>query len=94
MNLVEFQVIFLGQYEEIFKNYIFTKKLWTYKGKWWVVLKDEGYGIIILALQSKDFGFGYPLTVPDLQTIHKYCVFCPKYVGIYASTTILGYTHK
>ena len=33
INLVEFPVIFLGQDEQIFKNYFSTKKTWYHKGK-------------------------------------------------------------
>ena len=52
-KLRESPLIFLGQYEAIFKWYIFTKKLWTYKGKCRLVPKGEGYLIIILTFQSR-----------------------------------------
>ena len=47
MELGERPVICLGQYEAILKQYIFTKKMWTHKGKCWLVKKDEVYGIMI-----------------------------------------------
>ena len=53
MNLVEHPVIFLVQDEAIFKQYIFTNKLQTYKVKCWPVPKDKGYGIVIPAFQYK-----------------------------------------
>ena len=50
MKLGERPVIYLGHDEAIFKQYIFTKKVWTHKGKFRIVPKDEGYGIMISAL--------------------------------------------
>ena len=94
MDLVELPVISLGEYEEISKPYIFAKKMRTQKYKYWIVLKYEGCGIMISALQYREFGFGYPLTVPDLQKINEYCDLQPKYVDTEAATTILGHTHK
>ena len=52
MNLGERPVICLGQYEAIFKQYIFINKICTHKGKCKLVIKYEGYGIMILAFQS------------------------------------------
>ena len=49
MKLLERAVMFLDQDEAIFKQYILTKKIWTYKGKFGLVPKDEIYGIMILA---------------------------------------------
>ena len=94
MILRERPVICLVQDEEILKQYIFTKKLWNYKGKCQLVPKDEGYGIIILAFQYQEFVFGYPLTITYLQTINEYCTIHPKYVDTEAETTILGHNHK
>ena len=94
MNLVERPVISLGQYEAVFKHYIFIKKMWTHKGKCQIVPKEEGYGIMILAFQPRQFGFGYPLTAPDIQNITEYHAFHPKYVDTYTETIILGHTHK
>ena len=70
MKLGERPVIFLGQDEAIFKQYIFTKNMWNHKGIFWIVPKDQGYGIMVSAFQYQYFGFVYPLTVPDLQTIN------------------------
>ena len=49
---------------------------------------------MISALQSREFIFGYPLTVPDLQTINYYFALHPKYFDIDALTNILGHNHK
>ena len=94
MKLGERPVICLGQVEAIVKQYISTKKIWTQKGKCWIVPKDEGYGIMISTFQSQYFGFRYPLIVPDIQTINEHCAIRPKYVDTDAATTILGHTHK
>ena len=94
MKLGERPVVCSGQYDTIFKQYIFAKKMRTHKVKCWIVPKYEGYSIIISALQSQYFGFGYPLTVPYLQTMNEYHALHPKYVDTYSGTTILGYTNK
>ena len=52
MKLGESPVICLGQYDEIFKHYIFAKKMWTHRGKFWLVPKDGGCGIMIQDFQS------------------------------------------
>ena len=49
---------------------------------------------MILAFQSQEFGFGYSLTVPDLQNINEYHALHPQYVDTDAATTILSHTHK
>ena len=90
----EYQVICLVQYEAIFKQYIFTKKLCTYKGKCRPVTKYKGYGIIISAFQSREFRFGYPLIVPCLQTINEYHNLHPKYVDTNAATNILRHNNN
>ena len=54
--------------------------MWTNKGKCRLVPKYKGYGIIILAYRSQNFGFEYPVTVPYLQTINYYNALHSKYV--------------
>ena len=73
MYLVEFPFICLGQDETIFKQYIFTKNMWTCKGICWLVPKDEGFITMISTFQYLELSFGYPLTVKYLQTVNKYC---------------------
>ena len=58
MNMGELPVVCLGKQEEIFKHYIFTKNMCTNKGTFQIVPNDDEYG------------FGYPLTVPYLQTVN------------------------
>ena len=52
-KLVERPFICLGQYEEILKRYIFTKKMWNHKDKCQLFPKDYGYSITITDFQSK-----------------------------------------
>ena len=66
----------------------------THKGKCPFVPKEEGCGIMISSFQSREFGFGYPLTVPYIQTVNEYCTLPPKFVDTDAETTILGHTYK
>ena len=68
--------------------------MWTQKFKFWIVPKYKGYCIMILAVHSREFGFGYPLKVPDLQTINEYFPLHPKYVDTESKITILGKNHK
>ena len=68
--------------------------MWTQKGKCRIVTKDEEYGIMISDFQSQDFGFGYPLTAPDLQTFIEYRTLHPRYVDTESATDILGHTNK
>ena len=94
MKLGESPVICLGQDEAVFKGCIFTKKMWTHKGKYRLVPKDEEYGIVILAFQSREFGFVYPLTVPYLQTINECHALHLKYAGIDAVNSVVVRTHN
>ena len=59
MNPGECPVICLDKYEAISKQYISTKKMWNHKGKFRLVPKDEGYGIMISSFQSQSSVFGY-----------------------------------
>ena len=52
--------------------------MWNNKGKFWIVPKDEGYNVMISDFESQVFSFGYPLTVPDTQTVNEYCALHPK----------------
>ena len=94
VKLGERPVIYLGQDKAILKQYIFTNKLWTYKGKCRLVPKYKGYGIMISAFQSREFGSWYPLTVPDPETVNEYHTLHPKYVYTDTSTTILRHDYK
>ena len=65
-------LICFGQDECIFKQFIFTAKSWTLPdGQKAIIPKDEGYGIMISAMTSREFGFGMQLSAEDLVKINK-----------------------
>ena len=52
------------QDECIFKQYTFSKKAWTNKeGVMSLIPKDEGAGVMISAIVSREFGYGIDLSV-------------------------------
>jgi hypothetical protein len=58
--------------ECIYKQYLLTKKVWMLpSGKWQLVPKNEGQGIMISALQSREFGFGLPLIEEQLKVVNE-----------------------
>jgi hypothetical protein len=64
-------LIVMGQDECIVKQYTFTPKAWVGpKGEQAIIPKDDGYGIMISAFQSCEFGFGMELTEAQLQIVN------------------------
>ena len=62
-----------GQDECIFRQFIFTGSAWTGpKGEQAIIPKDEGYGLMISAFQSREFGFGMTLTPEELEKVNKF----------------------
>jgi hypothetical protein len=54
--------------ECIFWQFIFTLSAWSGpRGELAIILKDEGNGIVISALQSQEFGFGLKLSPTEMQ---------------------------
>ena len=49
---------------------------------------------MISAFQYWEFGLGYPLTVPDIQTINEYQYIHTKYFDTESATNILVHTNK
>jgi hypothetical protein len=72
MNPGERPVVCIGQDEAIFKQYIFTTKVWQYQGQKRLLPKDEGMGVMVSAFQSREFGFGYELREEDLEIVNAY----------------------
>jgi hypothetical protein len=57
--------------ECIYKQYLLTKKAWTLpSGENKMVPKDEGQGVMISALQSREFGFGLPITEEQIRRVN------------------------
>ena len=62
-----------GHDECIFRQFIFTGTAWIgVKGELPIIPKDEGFGIMVPAFQSREFGFGFKLTSEDLKFINDY----------------------
>ena len=60
-----------GQDECIFKQYPFTGITWVgQNGEMPIVPKDKGYGIMISAFQSREFGFGFPMNCGQLKFVN------------------------
>ena len=65
-------LICFGQDECIFKQFTFTPKAWTAPdGQKSMIPKDEGLGVMISAFVSREFGFGYYLSLDDLEKVNK-----------------------
>eukprot|EP00978_Attheya_sp_CCMP212_P043359 scaffold281372_cov41-Attheya_sp.AAC.1 len=61
-------LICFGQDECIFKQFTFTPKAWTAPdGQKSMIPKDEGLGILISAFVSCGFGFGFYISLEDLE---------------------------
>jgi TfoX/Sxy family transcriptional regulator of competence genes len=64
-------VIVMGQDECIVKQYSFTKKAWLGpEGEQPITPKDDGHGVMISAMQSREFGYGMVMTPNELQHVN------------------------
>jgi hypothetical protein len=62
-------LICFGQDECIFKQLTFTPKAWTAPdGQKTMIPKDEGFGVMISAFVSREVGFGYDISLEDLES--------------------------
>ena len=62
----------LGHDECIFKQFQFTNKSWVSDdGTHKILPKDKGMGVMISAFQSREFGFGRPLTEDELRRVNE-----------------------
>jgi len=62
-----------GHNECIFCQFIFTGLAWIrVKGELPIIPKDEGFGIMVSAFQSREFGFGFKLTSDDQKVVNEY----------------------
>ena len=87
-------LIIIGHDECIFKQYLTTTKAWTLPtGETQLIPKDDGAGVMISAFQSRDFGFGHPLTEQQLQAINE-SRRGKNYYDTEAAERILGHTTK
>ena len=66
-------LIIFGQDESIFRQFAMTKSCWYGPdGTTALVPKDDGQGVMISALISREFGYGLPLTKAELQRVNNY----------------------
>jgi hypothetical protein len=62
----------LGHDEMMMKQYLLTKKAWHGpNGKIGLVPKEEGISMMILAFQSREFGFGMDLSEEDIRKVNE-----------------------
>jgi hypothetical protein len=92
----EKQLLAFGHDECIFWQFIFTGMAWIgVKGELPIIPKDEGFGIMMSAFQSREFGFSFQLTSDDLKSINEYRSFHrPHYTEIDSAIKIIGSTEK
>jgi hypothetical protein len=67
-------LICIGQDKCIFKQFLVNKKAWLRKsGHFKHTPKDDGSGIMVSALQAREFGFGFPLfaIIKDAVNIYR-----------------------
>ena len=65
-------VIKIGHDEAIIKQFTLLKKAWYGpNGETALVPKDEGMGIMISAMMSREFGWGFELTPEQLAKVNK-----------------------
>jgi hypothetical protein len=83
-----------GQDESIFKQFSFSPKGWTAPdGTKPILPKDDGYGIMISAMASREFGFGMNLTDAQLGIVNERRLR-QKYSDEVAATSIYGNANK
>jgi hypothetical protein len=62
-----------GHDECIFCQFVFSGSAWQgTKGEQGIIPKDEGYGLMVSAFQSREFGFGFSLTSTQLKIINAF----------------------
>jgi hypothetical protein len=71
MLLCQRPFIVMGQDECIEKQYSFTRKAWLVpEGEQPITPKDDGLGVMILAMQSQEFGYRMVLTPDELHHVN------------------------
>jgi hypothetical protein len=87
-------LIIFDQNECIFKQYLLSKKAWMLpSSEKQLVPKDEGQGVMISALQSREFGYGLPLAEEQLNIVNAARVG-QQYKDVEAAKKYKGNTEK
>ena len=89
-------LIIFGQDEAIYRQYLMTLKVWAGRGgKQPQRPKDQGQGLMISAIKSRDFGFGYDLTAEQLARVNEFRqTQRPEYSDRDAALKVKGTTTK
>jgi len=85
-----------GHDECIFRQFIFTGYSWNGpKGEKAIIPKDEGYGIMVSAFQSREFGYGQRLTENELAIVNEFRRrHRPNYTEVESALKIMGTVEK
>ena len=71
LNPSQKPVVIFGQDECIFQQYLFRKKQWVGpNGERALLPKSDGYGIMVSAFQSREFGFGMDMSDSELEAVN------------------------
>ena len=66
-------VIIFGQDECIFQQYTLHGKQWVGpNGEWALLPKSDGYGLMVSAFQSREFGFGLDITKEHMVSVNRH----------------------
>ena len=88
-------LVCFGQDESIFKQYSFSTKAWTGPdGEKPLIPKDDGAGIMISAMVSREFGYGMSLSPEELEKVNSERRRGRKYIDEQAANTINGKADK
>jgi hypothetical protein len=95
-QLEERPLIAFSYDECIFCQFIFSGSAWQgTKGEHGIIPKDEGYGLMVSAFQSREFGFGLSLTSAQLDTINlDWQSTRPHYTEAESAMKLNGTTEK
>ncbi len=83
-----------GHDECILWQFFFTVLAWVgVKEELQIIHKDEGFGIMVSSFQSREFGFGFELTIDDLKVVNEYGSSSrPNYTETESVIKLLGET--
>ncbi len=95
-DINEKPLLAFGHDECIFWQFILTGQARVgVKGELPIIPKDEGFGIMVSAFQSREFGLGFELTIDDLKVVNEYRYSSrPNYTETESAIKLLGGAKK
>lgn len=88
-------IIIIGQDESVYNQFAFGSKQWVgQKGERAFLPKSDGMGVMVSAMQSREFGWGMVLTADQLKDINAKRARDIEYYDKEASKDVLGTTKK